>query len=114
MPTGSGKSLCFQLPAVLHTGKVAVVFSPLIALMKDQVEHLQHMKIQACSLNSKMTGKEREAVISDLRSVRPDTVLLYIAPEQVSARLHITKYFGYRKILVTQQTIFPELKFLVH
>lgn len=84
MPTGSGKSLCFQLPAVLHKDKVALVFSPLLALMKDQIDHLSRLRIVANSINSKMSGTERKAVIQDLRSMRPDTRLLYITPEQAS------------------------------
>ncbi|KAK3920854.1 ATP-dependent DNA helicase Q5 [Frankliniella fusca] len=84
MPTGSGKSLCFQLPAVLHSDKVALVFSPLLALMKDQIDHLSKLNIVANSINSKMSSTERKAVIQDLRCMRPLTRLLYITPEQAS------------------------------
>ncbi|XP_039289169.1 ATP-dependent DNA helicase Q5 isoform X2 [Nilaparvata lugens] len=84
MPTGSGKSLCFQLPAVLAKNKVAIVFSPLLALMKDQIDHLQMLKINAETINSKMTQSERQRVISDLRCVRPNTQLLYVTPEQAA------------------------------
>ncbi|RZF40095.1 hypothetical protein LSTR_LSTR002498 [Laodelphax striatellus] len=84
MPTGSGKSLCFQLPAVLAKNKVAIVFSPLLALMKDQIDHLQMLKINAETINSKMTQAERQRVISDLRCVRPNTQLLYVTPEQAA------------------------------
>ncbi|KAK8391625.1 hypothetical protein O3P69_017276 [Scylla paramamosain] len=84
MPTGSGKSLCYQLPAVLAEGKVAIVVSPLIALIKDQMEHLQKYHIVAESLNSKMTTKERSRVLADLNCVNPSTRLLYITPEQAA------------------------------
>ncbi|XP_045127827.1 ATP-dependent DNA helicase Q5-like isoform X2 [Portunus trituberculatus] len=84
MPTGSGKSLCYQLPAVLAVGKVAIVVSPLIALIKDQMEHLQKYHIVAESLNSKMTTKERSRVLADLNCVNPSTRLLYITPEQAA------------------------------
>ncbi|XP_052132762.1 ATP-dependent DNA helicase Q5-like, partial [Frankliniella occidentalis] len=84
MPTGSGKSLCFQLPAVLHSDKVALVFSPLLALMKDQIDHLAKLRIVANSINSKMSSSERKAVVQDLRCMRPHTRLLYITPEQAS------------------------------
>nr|CAD7199455.1 unnamed protein product [Timema douglasi] len=87
MPTGSGKSLCYQLPAVLHKDKVAVVFSPLLALMKasrDQIDHLQKLKITANTINSKMTSKERGTVLRDLRCKTPDTRLLYVTPEQAN------------------------------
>ncbi|KAK7863998.1 hypothetical protein R5R35_000105 [Gryllus longicercus] len=84
MPTGAGKSLCFQLPAVIQDGKVAVVFSPLLALMKDQIDHLQKFGITSDTINSKMGVKERTRVISDLRSKQPNIRLLYVTPEQAS------------------------------
>lgn len=84
MPTGSGKSLCFQLPAVLQENKVTVVFSPLLALMKDQIDHLQRLKIEADTINSKMSTSERQRVINDLRCKKPKIKLLYITPEQAA------------------------------
>lgn len=98
MPTGSGKSLCFQLPAMLQDNKVAIVFSPLLALIKDQIDHLAKLKIVAESINSKMTSKDRERVLNDLRSMKPDTRFLYITPEQaatgtfMSLMEHLVKY----------------------
>lgn len=84
MPTGSGKSLCFQLPGMLYENKITIVFSPLIALIKDQMDHLTKLKICAESLNSKMTQKDRMRVINDLRSIKPNTKFLYITPEQAA------------------------------
>uniref|UniRef100_A0A1B0DF18 DNA 3'-5' helicase n=1 Tax=Phlebotomus papatasi TaxID=29031 RepID=A0A1B0DF18_PHLPP len=81
MPTGSGKSLCFQLPGVLQENKVTLVFSPLLALIKDQLDHLTKLRIRAESINSKMTTKERSEVFADLKSVRPSIRFLYITPE---------------------------------
>ncbi|XP_055711512.1 ATP-dependent DNA helicase Q5 [Phlebotomus papatasi] len=81
MPTGSGKSLCFQLPGVLQENKVTLVFSPLLALIKDQLDHLTKLRIRAESINSKMTTKERGEVFADLKSVRPSIRFLYITPE---------------------------------
>ncbi|XP_032514984.2 ATP-dependent DNA helicase Q5-like isoform X1 [Danaus plexippus] len=98
MPTGSGKSLCFQLPAMLQENKVAVVFSPLLALIKDQVDHLTKLKIAAESINSKMTQKDRERVLNDLRSMKPNTRFLYVTPEQAATGTfkalmeHLVKY----------------------
>lgn len=98
MPTGSGKSLCFQLPAMLQDNKVAIVFSPLLALIKDQIDHLTKIKITAESINSKMTGKDRERVLNDLRSMKPNTRFLYVTPEQAatgtfkSLMEHLIKY----------------------
>lgn len=81
MPTGSGKSLCYHLPGMMHENKITIVFSPLLALIKDQIDHLTKLKICAESLNSKMTLKDRERVIIDLKSIRPSTKFLYITPE---------------------------------
>ncbi|XP_073843393.1 recQ5 helicase [Musca autumnalis] len=98
MPTGSGKSLCFQLPGLMCDGQVTIVFSPLLALIKDQIDHLGKYKIQADSLNSKMGVKERERVVNDLKSVRPNIRFLYITPEQAATAgfqdilAHMVKY----------------------
>ncbi|XP_048243709.1 ATP-dependent DNA helicase Q5-like isoform X2 [Haliotis rufescens] len=83
MPTGAGKSLCYQLPAVLADG-VSLIVSPLIALMQDQLDHLQSIKVVANTLNSKMTTKERSRVLADLHSTKPKIKLLYITPEQAA------------------------------
>ncbi|VVC35974.1 Helicase, C-terminal,P-loop containing nucleoside triphosphate hydrolase,ATP-dependent DNA [Cinara cedri] len=84
MPTGSGKSLCYQLPAILYSPKITIVFSPLIALMKDQVDHLMRLKIRAETINSKMTVSDRKRVLNDLYSVQVTTSLLYVTPEQAA------------------------------
>ncbi|XP_046558559.1 LOW QUALITY PROTEIN: ATP-dependent DNA helicase Q5-like [Haliotis rubra] len=83
MPTGAGKSLCYQLPAVIADG-VSLIVSPLIALMQDQLDHLQSIKVVANTLNSKMTVKERSRVLADLHSTKPKIKLLYITPEQAA------------------------------
>lgn len=83
MPTGAGKSLCYQLPAAAVDG-ISVVVSPLIALMQDQLDHLDALKIPAETINSKLTDKERKRVLADLHSSKPKTKLLYVTPEQVA------------------------------
>lgn len=81
MPTGGGKSICFQLPALLFPG-ITIVISPLIALMKDQVDGLKANGIEACFINSSQTEEERQFYIESLKS---NTIkLVYIAPESLS------------------------------
>lgn len=81
MPTGGGKSLCFQLPALKFSG-VTLVVSPLIALMKDQVDGLQKNGISADFLNSTQTEKEQTEIKQKLQ--KGETKLLYIAPERLT------------------------------
>ena len=82
MPTGGGKSLCYQIPAMLRPG-VGVVVSPLIALMRDQVESLRQAGVRAACLNSSLPYREVREVESAVRSQRLD--LLYVAPERLLA-----------------------------
>src|SRR5689334_24657003 len=63
MPTGGGKSLCYQLPALLDEKRTAVVVSPLIALMQDQVTQLEQMGIPAGFLNSSLSSEERTQIL---------------------------------------------------
>ncbi|XP_068237776.1 LOW QUALITY PROTEIN: uncharacterized protein [Palaemon carinicauda] len=101
MPTGSGKSLCYQLPAVMAEKKVAIVVSPLIALIKDQMEHLQKLHITAESINSKLSSKERKRVLADLSCMSPTTRLLYITPEQASTNFFkdlLDRLYKYKKL----------------
>ncbi|MDO8527676.1 MAG: DNA helicase RecQ [Deltaproteobacteria bacterium] len=80
LPTGGGKSLCFQIPALLKEG-MAVVVSPLIALMKDQVDGLKEMGIAADYLNSSQTGEEQQAIFEKIQNKK--IKLLYLAPERL-------------------------------
>ena len=80
MPTGGGKSLCFQIPALLREG-VGVVVSPLIALMQDQVAALEEAGVRAAALNSSMSWPQVQAVERKVRAGEID--LLYVAPERL-------------------------------
>lgn len=80
MPTGGGKSLCYQIPALLLPG-LAIVVSPLIALMRDQVRGLAQLGVRAAFLNSSLPLMEQEVVMEQAQ--RGDLDLLYIAPERL-------------------------------
>ncbi len=85
-PTGGGKSLCFQAPAVCLPG-LSVVVSPLISLMKDQVDALQACGISAAVLNSSISAREEQEVLNRIRS--GELKLLYLAPERLlTERMH--------------------------
>ena len=80
MPTGGGKSLCYQLPSLARAGTTIVV-SPLIALMKDQVDSLQHLGINARLINSSLTAREQADVMREMAGGSID--LVYVAPERL-------------------------------
>ena len=80
MPTGGGKSLCYQIPALLRRG-VGIVVSPLIALMQDQVDALRQLGVQAAFLNSSLTIDAGRTVQQQLLQGKLD--LLYVAPERL-------------------------------
>jgi len=87
MPTGGGKSLCYQIPALVTEG-LTLVISPLIALMKDQVDALRLNGVEADFLNSTLTSVEQNQVIEKLQTGK--TRLLYIAPERLFGYVHIS------------------------
>jgi ATP-dependent DNA helicase RecQ len=81
MPTGGGKSLCYQVPALMRRG-TALVISPLIALMQDQVAALTQLGVRAAFLNSSLTAEQAYGVEQDL--IRGRVQLLYVAPERLT------------------------------
>src|ERR1700757_3277951 len=80
MPTGGGKSLCYQLPALCRPG-LGIIVSPLIALMRNQVAAMRQLGVNAAALNSAINAEERSRIWDDLRGGRLD--LLYVAPERL-------------------------------
>ena len=101
MPTGGGKSLCFQLPALLRDG-LTIVISPLISLMKDQVDGLQASGIPATFLNSTLDADEARARLRGLH--RGEFRLLYIAPERLMLNdfLEKAKAWGVQQIAIDE------------
>lgn len=83
MPTGGGKSICYQLPALMLDG-MTIVISPLISLMKDQVDALKTMGINAAFINSSLSSKEFNEILSNIR--KNNYKMLYIAPERLDVQ----------------------------
>lgn len=108
MPTGGGKSLCYQLPSIISSGctrGITMVVSPLISLMEDQLAHLQELGIKASVLNSNTTADEKNLINQALYDRNPEALLqiLYVTPEMLSTnqgmiskleRLHERKRFA--------------------
>lgn len=91
LPTGGGKSLCYQVPGLMMGG-VTVVISPLISLMKDQVDQLKAMGINAAYLNSSLSQKDQKAIEAELR--KGEIQFLYIAPERFENNQFMKLLYG--------------------
>ncbi len=88
LPTGGGKSVCFQVPA-LQQGKVCIVVTPLIALMKDQVDQLKRRKIPAAAIYSGMSAREIDVALDNC--IHGNTAFLYVSPERLQTDLMIAR-----------------------
>ena len=100
LPTGAGKSLCFQLPALFLKGTVVVV-SPLIALMQDQIAHLEEAMIAAARLDSTVSPAEQAAREKEIRSGQHDIVL--VTPERLQNPEHVTPLKGRVALFVVDE-----------
>lgn len=92
-PTGGGKSLCYQLPALLFNG-LTVVVSPLIALMKDQVDALIALGVPAARLDSSLGAEEVKAIYQSLSNA--NLKLLYVSPERLKNERFVQRLQGMR------------------
>lgn len=88
LPTGGGKSVCFQVPA-LATGRLCIVVTPLIALMKDQVDQLKKRGIRAAAIHSGMSRRETDIVLDNC--IYGNTSFLYVSPERLGTELMIER-----------------------
>jgi len=88
MPTGGGKSLTFQVPALAHEG-ICLVITPLIALMKDQVNRLNQLEIKSLAIHSAMTSEEIDNALEN--SIYGDYKFLYVSPERIATRVFQAK-----------------------
>ncbi len=89
MPTGGGKSVCFQIPALIKSG-ICIVVSPLLSLIKDQIEKLWSQGIKAASISSSMSNREIDIVLDNC--IYGNIKLLYISPERIRSQLFIERF----------------------
>ena len=80
MPTGGGKSICYQIPAMLLEG-ITIVISPLISLMKDQVDNINNMGIKSAYINSSLSMSEINNILAKI--IKEEIKILYVAPERL-------------------------------
>ena len=82
MPTGGGKSICYQIPAIILDG-ITIVISPLISLMKDQVDNIKNIGIKSAYINSTLSDSEINSILNDV--IKDEVKILYVAPERLES-----------------------------
>ena len=97
LPTGGGKSICFQVPSLVQEG-ICIVISPLIALMKDQVENLRRREIRAASITSGMSKREIDITLDNC--IYGDFKFLYLSPERLTSELVKTRIMAMKVNLI--------------
>ena len=86
MPTGGGKSICYQVPAILLDG-ITIVISPLISLMKDQVDNINNLGIKSAYINSSLSNIEINNILDE--AAKNEIKILYVAPERLESQAFI-------------------------
>ncbi|XP_031773790.1 ATP-dependent DNA helicase Q5-like [Apis florea] len=109
MPPGFGRSLCFQLPVLLHKNKVGIIFSPKLSFIKKEVEFLRSKQINAAFLSKKSKTKEKDNILNDLASKCPTISLLYATPEMGTMTYFMQLILSLKERTILSYIVFNEV-----